>query len=411
MILAIDWAQAFQSTFLIVPTALISGYVGTKVKQYLDRAKPEVSVVGCRIPGADDVVGLSINVPSEITDQLRQLAWTGTLYGTVSAAKLKQKVHELEQLASQARRALNVVELALDQLATVASAGKTDKARFVDMLSRLDLPIIHRAFSGGLAREEVTLELGSKVLKPEEQVFPFSDHSCKDGEGYSIDLGLCYYNFVYSQGRSKPLLLPGVHAVCWFHQPSLEKLLKYAREQLLLLLTRGPEMAKGCDQILSEVQPLVVEVSVFNKGSSPALFSPWAVLHLASDNSGINIPLISISPTWRPIDPIAAHRHRTRVMELPDLIIDKQQSISVSGGTTQRFCYHSTESQKTLETKFRNLEDILALDMFKCQVMVRRLDGNRGSSSWIPSTIGTFGKREQAFPQDEIRLLRWADLS
>jgi hypothetical protein len=407
----IDWSRVMESLLLMAPTAAISGYIGARVKSHLDKAQPHITITMCRKGAASDLIERKITLPDALVNKLHSSPWCEKLGGKVNVAKIFQQHERLQNNSSEAKSAIGMIEDKLKQLASLENADAKSKRAFLDEITTQEMRIIDCSYTGALCRQEYALPtVSDDELKKNPKIAEYTPDD-GDRKGFKINLQTKFYNLNHPS-KLDNFLEPLAKAICYFHIPSLEMLLSNVREDLALLVTDGSGLMVELQNLLSEATPLIVEVSIVNRGRSTVTFSSWGVCRLLynGDFPPLDIPLVRASSYWKPEDPVLAFQQQKILIESNDIIpLDRSNFFSVEAGRGGEMKYRSVDSLDVLEKKFPHLTTLLSTDVFRCQVMLKRADVSTQKKAWIPSQIGRFGSSNNTFPQADLPVLcrRW----
>jgi hypothetical protein len=383
----------------VVITALVSGYIGARIKAFVDRANPTVTIAGCRISEGRDLLTARVDVPLDLRKKLRHSPWAPTFVGPVNAARVARVVERLEESISDARSVLGFLDTKLAQLKSLSNAGAEEKLEFLCDISESGVSVVDSAIVGALVRQELSLQIPEEIKK-QQKIADYVERT-EDPGGFSINLRSKWYNFYYRDNRDNPYLLPGVEAMVYFHAPSLQKLLGHARDQIVKWAAAGSELVRDLAKEVERSQRLVVEVIVTNRGQTPLPLSQWAYLDIRNDNLDHAkriepVRLSRVTPLWKPEDPILAARQEEVLQELDIPILQEAGGVSVKGADSERIQYQSLETVATIENAGAKLRDVLHLEMFTCRVSLFRMD----QPTWIRSRDFTFERNALRFPDD-----------
>lgn len=402
----IDWNKVTEASILIVPTALAGAYFGARVKVHIDRAKPNISVTGFRVGTGADLIVSRVKIPANLTTMLRANPWAPRLYGEVNAGKLPTLIDKLERSLIDAQTAIAFLQGKISELSVVAQGSANEKIAFLNDITEPEYKIIDAAYTGALVRQEIRLS-----LPPDEELHAKNPHvaeyveRAEDTGGYSINLQRAWYNLLYRDKRDNPSLLPAVKAIVHFHEPSLRQILDHSLHSITNWAATGVQIVTTMKSLIAQTQPLIVEVRITNSGRSSALFTPWAVLEIISPNMAtpdIRVELVRSATYWKPDDPIKAAQQEAILQELPDIRIEKDSYFVVEAGKSVKMVYRSEKPVNTLKDMHTNLLDIMAMDLFRCQIHLKRADIDRSARTWIHSSMANFGTKAEQFPADEI---------
>ena len=124
------------------------------------------------------------------------------------------------------------------------------------------------------------------------------------------------------------------------------------------------------------------------------------------------IGLIRTSPLWKPDDPLAAKQQHELLKELDYPIQEPDTGFVVEGGSTIRLAYRSAMPLADLQQHIPNLTAILNMELFLCQVCLKRADVSNEKKAWVFSPSARFGAQGEHFPDRDIPLLKhkWATM-
>jgi hypothetical protein len=405
-----NWLEVVKALVPVVPTALVSGFVGARIKAHFDRAKPSASISGCRIARGRDLFVSPIDVPAQLTDRLRYLKWVKPLSGTVVAAVLEEELESLRATTARARGAIPFVQEKLRELPSVAVSSPEDKRKFLDRILRREVSIIDASFTGGLVRQDLTLSLPSEAeLQTLPRIFEYSEATGEDNGGFYLDLRTKQYHVIYRRDRSEnSKLLPLVKAFSVFHVDSIRAVLEYVLRDLTTLAAHGDALVEEVEKVLDAGRHLIVELSVTNRGRSAAIFSQWALLRLLVEQVGRDseIPLVRTNPVWKPEDPVQVLAQEEALRALGEPLSASREGFVLEGDSAIKLMFRSEEAMHVLERRLPKIRAVFAMDCFPCQAGLRRADRERPKAAWIFTPRATFGVRGEQFPSDEISQMR-----
>lgn len=392
---------------LIVPAALISGYIGARIKAYLDRAKPLVSVSGCRLSEETELLTSRLKVPDEIEDLTIRDPWIPALRGEVSAAKVHRAITEVREAIRDADIARELVSKKLDSLPTISKGSVDQKIKLVDDITFNTL--IDMCITGGFIRGDFSIDLpGDDELTPDKQIIKYAPaDDDEDKGGYYLLFGWRDDHLYYKTPRHSAELEPLVKAFCFFHEPTIRKVLQHAKDALTKLIIDGKAAIEKLEQILDAERRVVVEVTITNRGRSTAIFSPWATLHLVGDNAKSLKPLrlVRFENHELPADPVEAKKQTDILIDRPELVKAKDaQFFTVAGRSYSKVTYRSIMSIQEIRSSHPKLLEILDLEVFDCQVKVRRADHGKPVNCWLSSAKIPFGRIAETFPALEANV-------
>ncbi len=403
--MAIDWTKVGESAVLMLPTALVSGYVGARIKSYLNRARPQVSVTGFRIGSGADLTVTTVDIPPALSAKLREYPWTPGLHGTVNAGKLPLIVEKLSQAIDDARRTVTFLRQKLSELPTVAKSDMHAKVRFLNEITEPEYRIIDAALTGALVRQDLRLTLPpDSELEKNEKIVEFVERAGEVG-GYCLNFHTAWYNLCYRDRRDNPFLLPAAKAFAYFWEPAIQELLQHVLNDITQLAATGNDVLAELRNFCHQVTPLIVEVRITNSGRSSMLFSPWAVLevfHPHDRKKDLKIEFIRSPSFWSPDDPLKAAEQEKLLLESPEIKIDNDTYFVVEPGNSAKVVYRSQHPVVKLSAKHPDLLQVMKMELFKAKLHVKRGDVRRLRSAWIHSAMTFFGKKAEDFPTSEI---------
>ena len=312
---------------------------------------------------------------------------------------------------NRARSVLAFLDERISELPKLATAPDATKRHFLDTISDPEVGIIFSAFIGALVRHELVLPLPpEEKLAEMPRVIEYIERE-KDTGGYSLDIHTSWVHLFYRDKLDNPQLLPAAKAFSVFCIPAIQVLLDHSRNDILRWAAGGDELIASLQDILDTRQHLVVDVTVVNRGRSAVLFSPWALLRIVEGDreSAPTICLVRKDPVWQPADPLLAIAQQKALEEIDSKVDEKQTGFVVEGTSSKSVTYQSEYPLKDLKLEFPKLVDILSMEVFYCQVALKRGDIAKSKGSWVSSGKGRFGKAGECFPKDEIGLVwyRW----
>ena len=402
--MSVDWSKVLESGILVVPTALVSAYIGARIKGHLDRAKPTVSITGFRTGKGGDLIVSKVKVPSELSQRLRNSRWGADLREEVNAAKLRSVANATERALSDAAVAIAYLDTKLSALPRIASASDDEKIDFLNDLTEPEHRIVDAAFVGALVRQELLLPLPTdEELAKTRKITQYVERTDERG-GYSVNLRRAWYILCYRDKRDSPYLLPAAKAMVHFHVPSLIKLLEHTRNDLSRFAATGEANLRDIETLLSLSTPLIVEVRITNNGQSSILFTQWALLEVIHPNDeaqNITVDFVRSASYWRPNDPLEAAKQEELLVELTDVPIEPDTYFAVEAGQSVKMVYRSCAPLEELKRKYPKLVGLMGLEVFLCQVHLKRGDIDSAKHAWIHSRLGNFGSKSEQFPTED----------
>jgi hypothetical protein len=401
----IDWNKIGESATLMAPTALVSAWIGARVTNYLNRAKPQVSITGFRKAKGSDLLDSRIIIPPSLSAKLNENSWTPNLHGKVNAANLMALVNKLEQSRLEAKAAIEFVKNQIDKLPSLQTGTDEQKIAFLVKITDAEQRIVDASLTGALVRQELRFTLPpDEILRTTPQLIEFVERT-EDSGGFSLNLHTRWYNLYYRDKRDNRYLLPAVKAMAYFHIASIRKMLEYALEDITNLAATGDDILCEIRQLIEQIAPFVVEIRITNCGRSAALFTPWALLEVTHPNGAtddIKVELVRALTYWKPDDPVQAAKQQAELIKLPEIPIEQDKYFVVDAGHSVKMMYRSRLSINKLTAANSNFTDIMGLEILKCQIHLRRADIQNQKGSWIHSPLTTFGTRAELFPRNEI---------
>lgn len=406
--MSIDWSKVGESAILIGPTALVSGYVGARIKAYLDRARPTLAVSSCHIATQRDLLSGRVTIDQPLALRLRESPWAHPLRGMVNASDLEMKIDSMKRAIKDARDTLDFLDKKIEQLPQLEDAPAERKRQFLDEITRDEVKIIDASFTGSLVRQEVEPPLPPDTeLEKRERVVEYRE-SDEDRGGYDINLRLKWYHLCYRDKRDNTRLHPLAKAMSFFDIPYLTAILRHVKADIVQLAAQGDRLVADLEELLQKSRHLVVELSIVNRGRAAAVFTPWAVLRIFGAQVG-HVPEIHLARSarlWKPDDPVQAIVQEKSLRKISEPLQEEERGFVLEGASTYNVTYHSVESITEIEKRIPNIQDILSLEIFMSQVAVKRADVAHDKKSWILSSNRRFGKHGEVFPEEEMELLR-----
>ena len=398
----VDWSGVAAS----VAIALVSAYIGTLVKASFDRARLVVALSSCRLASGPDLIFASVTIDQPLSERLRVHKWAPTLHGTVNAYHLDEVIQGLRRSIAEARDALNFLDLKIGELPQLEKAPAGRKLQFLDQIT--DVRVVVSTFVAALVRQEFEHPLPpDSELETRERIAAYSESEGGAG-GYDIHLGTSWLELHYKGKRDNRFLLPCAKAFSFFYVPYLVALLRHAREEMARLEAQGDTLVADLQRLIDQSRHLIVELTVVNRGSTPAILTPWAVLWVSSagDDRILEIRLAHLRSIWQPSDPVVAMTQTKILKEVDDPRPGEEQGFVVGGGNTQRISYESADPIVDSERRIPSIQDALLRGVFVSQVAIKRADVANRRKSWVLSPKGPFGIRGEQFPRDEIKQIK-----
>jgi hypothetical protein len=383
-----------ESALLVAPATVVSAYIGARIQSYVDRPRVSASILTCRLPKGEELDSYKIEVDDELSRMLKESTWFPTLQGAVSAKEVADCIDRGDQVIELSRKALPFLKKQIDKLPQVDAADNSEKLHFLREVFMGEYNInIDVSQTGGLERRDFTLAAPSDDGMRKEPLCRYYENTDEKG-GFTLYIGPGIYPF-YSQYKvPNEFLLPAVKAISSFDSGCIRQMLLYVKEDLNSLLAEGDAILDRLKHLVAPSQHFIVEVVIENRGKMPAFISQWGILNIIAKDTG-KFPLL------------AMERSVTDILENATSIPRKGGRLSLSGGSSEFAIYTSIYTLGELAKECPSLLNVFELDMFKCKFGLRHVDKPSGRrSSWVWSSIGTFGKSGEDFPNSDLSLFR-----
>ncbi|MCP4538338.1 MAG: hypothetical protein GY832_14470 [Chloroflexi bacterium] len=399
-----DISKIVDALVLIVPSAAVGTYIGNRLRMYLNRAKPDISIAAIRGATKSDFVGLKVSIPPDVSNQFRHDPWAPFIFESVDADKICDYIEAIELRLTQAKDTLEFLEHRIGELPVVGTGTDKEKLAFLDYLANPEHKMIDEVVTASLVRKDLVLPLPSDdELEQLPLVAEYRERG--KGGGYDINLGNAWYTLTYGAERDNQYLLPAAKAFAYFHEPSLRELLLHTKGSISNLAATGQRSVDGLSKLLEDVRHLIIEVRITNRGMSPVTFTQWALLKIAipsrKSDAG-RVQLVRRPQTTRTADADRQFAGSEADVSSADSTEEREGYFVVPPNYSIKIVYKSLQTLKSIAGGQLDIESILNLDLFYCTSYLRRGDIEKPKSAWVHSAATRFGLLSERFPSHEI---------
>ena len=388
-----------ETTLVLVPTTIISAYIGSQIKSFVDRAKISVSILGCQVAEGAKIDSCEIDIDQQLIKEINRSRWLPEVTFPVTVKNVFDCIAIGKKAIASSRKALPFLGSKIESISDVAVAGDNEKMRFLnEIISSDHIWIIDACLTGALARRELILPSPDDKPGIGKQLFPYHENTEEIG-GFKLFLGQSIYPFYAAAKVPNEFLLQAVKCLAYFDAAGIRQMLAFVKDALIReieetesLLTKLEPISGELSSLLSGDQHLTVDVMIENRGRAPAFLSQWGVLSVITQDIG-KLPSIAMK--------------RITVSNSTDASSSQSEGsrFSLFGGSCQAVTYASILPLQELEAQSPRLPTIFELDVFRCKFALRRVDRlSRTRTAWVWSANATFGKTGEEFPLAELEL-------
>lgn len=401
--MSVDMYKVLETAIVALPVGLIGAYVGAKANSYMQRSKPSLSLTDCRVGSEEDLIGIIVDIPDNVADKVSSSPWIPSFEKRANLGYVLRIKRNLEEKIGESRTTIRFVSDLLSRIDSYASKSTDEKRKLLGEIFKQEHMLIDSVITASLVRGELQPEIDIESVKKTEVVAPLKINDGEDESGWSANLGSKYYRIQYRDHRDQDQLEPFAIAVSHFYVPYLKSALSYAEQDLLKLVNTGPDLLSELDKIIESGHSLIVEADIVNKGMSPSIFMPHAILRLfGSDNKNIDIELTNLGELSLENDPIKAMQQKNALMRLNEFKLPEGKKYIVAPGSAIKLRYRSLMTIGNLERKHDNLLGLLNSSLFSCKLAIKRADVDKAKGGWVFSTRAKFGDNTSIFPSHEI---------